>query len=218
VETLTEDRDNRPALVILHLCEASDAFSDHFEQLAPGFVERDIVAVLAMQYPMPTKEGLRFIQEVYIHLTQGEPIGAAVQNSRRVLRGGTRLNREFGTPVLYLQSVADARLLERLAESDHPRAEGVRTSGPATVRSTAIRESPATVLEALSDVLSRSPEDSPAVREMRDLIDLRTFPADPHQARLKIQRQRRDKNDDTEVRDLCELMLIELDKLPGTRL
>ena len=76
VGALTADPDNMPKLVILHLCDWHESDSqnapEHFEQLAPEFIRRNIPAVLAMQYPMRTGDGCDFVPSLYKKLAAGD--------------------------------------------------------------------------------------------------------------------------------------------------
>lgn len=106
VELLTVNK-TRPQLVILHLCDFIDGdATENFERLAPALIERQVPAVLALQYAYAVREekpdytGLG--KQFYQSLVDGYQIGAAVQESRRRLRA-ERPDRRFGTPVLYLQ-------------------------------------------------------------------------------------------------------------------
>lgn len=122
-------------LVILHLCDFVDGdATENFERLAPALIERQVPAVLALQYAarvdQPDYIGLG--KHFYQSLVNGQQIGAAVQASRRRLRD-ERPDRRFGTPVLYLQE--DGALRRPAAESGgaKPTAQS-RSSGGQTVQ------------------------------------------------------------------------------------
>jgi hypothetical protein len=119
IDALTPVDGRGPRLVVLHLCESDNGDSDeNFERLAPELIRAGIPAVLALQYPMPalgeTGPGLDFYNDLASSLSVGE----AVQNSRHRLYDGRQLNREFGTPVLYLQD--DGALIPHRPQGESP--------------------------------------------------------------------------------------------------
>lgn len=98
----------RPRLVFLHLCEGAVAdFNANFAGLAPQLMQKEIQAVVAMQYPITNMAAIQFSRAFYEQLAEGEPIDKAVQVARYRLT--TTLpqaydSRIFGTPVLYMHS------------------------------------------------------------------------------------------------------------------
>jgi hypothetical protein len=95
----------RPRLVILQLCDYKDGdASENFERMAPALIKGRVPAVLALQYAAMVDEAdkIGLGKQFYESLVKGDPIGAAVQASRHRLQKD-RLDRRFGTPVLYLQ-------------------------------------------------------------------------------------------------------------------
>lgn len=104
VECLTANTP-RPLLIILQLCDYKDGdASENFERLAPQLIKNRVPAVLALQYAYRSSgaDRIGLGKEFYQLLVNGEHIGAAVQQSREWLRH-ERVDRRFGTPVLYLQ-------------------------------------------------------------------------------------------------------------------
>jgi len=103
-----------PSLVVLHLLEANPFdYAAAFGAPARALIRKGVPAVLAMQYPMPTKEMVGFTNELYAHLADGVPIEEAVQQARASFftKPGPD-DRLFGAPVLYLQA-PDGHLVER---------------------------------------------------------------------------------------------------------
>jgi hypothetical protein len=103
VDCLTAGRP-RPRLIILQLCDYIDGdATENFERLAPALIEREVPAVLALQYAArradPDYVGLGKL--FYESLVGGDSIGTAVQKSRHELEN--HHDRRFGAPVLYLQ-------------------------------------------------------------------------------------------------------------------
>jgi CHAT domain len=124
-------------LVILHLCDFVDGdATENFERLAPALIERQVPAVLALQYAYearvtkPDYTGLG--KTFYESLVNGEQIGAAVQASRRRLRAEGP-DRRFGTPVLYLQE--DGALRRRPQAGGAKPTARPRSSGGPTIQS-----------------------------------------------------------------------------------
>ena len=133
VEVLTREKDRRPELVVLHLCDwpRSDT-TQNFERLAPALISAGVPAVIAMQYPMAPGDARSFITSFYDNLVNGHDVGRAVQEGRYTLGHGAQ-DRRFGTPVLYLQS-AQGRLLRTAAGSRRKKPRtGTRAVAAATV-------------------------------------------------------------------------------------
>jgi CHAT domain len=107
----SRDPEDRPRLVVLHLCEASPLdFEVTFERLAPRLIHRQIPAVLAMQYPVAGAAAQRFVRHLYEKLADRKSIEEAVRDARIMLSTAFNEDRLFGSPVLYMQSV-DSELL-----------------------------------------------------------------------------------------------------------
>ena len=105
------DPEDRPRLVVLHLCEASPLdFEVTFERLAPKLIQKRIPAVLAMQYPVAGAAAQRFVGHLYDKLANRKSIEEAVRDARIALFDHFVEDRLFGSPVLYMQSV-DSELL-----------------------------------------------------------------------------------------------------------
>jgi hypothetical protein len=105
------DPEDRPRLVVLHLCEASPLdFEVTFERLAPKLIHKRIPAVLAMQYPVDGPAAQRFVGHLYEKLANRKSIEEAVRDARIALFTDFNEDRLFGSPVLYMQSV-DSELL-----------------------------------------------------------------------------------------------------------
>ncbi|SFN88327.1 CHAT domain-containing protein [Geodermatophilus obscurus] len=216
VDTLTSERAARPTLVVLHLSDWDQDPSEHFEQLAPAFVTADIPAVLAMQYPMPPRKGRAFVKSIYERLAAGERIGEAVQLARNQLFLGVQLNRQFGTPVLYLQSRVDGNLIRRAVAPD---ADEGRLEAPATQpqpRTPESRQPAGDVRAVLLRLLGNQGTRTPAVEALTRWVRDVPWPDDPGKARQLIRIKRRDESDDADTRALCELMLGEIEFRFGT--
>jgi hypothetical protein len=214
VRALTADPDNRPKLVILHLCDWHDSDSanapEHFEQLAPEFIRNEIPAVLAMQYPMRPVHGCDFVTRLYRRLADGMNIGAAVQATRNDFV--YRHDRYFGTPVLYMQSRVDGGLVTRVAGGDDADAPVHRERRP-------LVEKPPAESAASSDLvfeLAQIVDDMQGTRTTADLAEWInaqawpvsvTDPADRKQAEKIIRLHRRQHNDNPEADEILQQLL-----------
>ena len=158
-----------PTLVVLHLSEDDKDPSAHFEMLAPAFIRKGVPAVLAMQYPMPPDRGREFLSSLYVGLAGGQPVGSTIHEARALL-AGDEWNRQFGTPVLYLQSREDGLLLKPSISVDSTTDAGtvaqtsarrVSTDGaqPRSVKAL----TGAKVAKRLSRVLDQNPQPHPGL-------------------------------------------------------
>jgi hypothetical protein len=177
-----ETRGRRPGLVVLHLCEARpDDYTATFERLAPKLVRAGFPAVLAMQYPLPTRDATKFTVKFYELLTaREEMIGQAVQEARRSLVHPSGDDRLFGTPVLYLQSV-DGQLVRTAMIS--PEASTVADS---------FGTRPATLADRLRQAVRRFAPDEATSQYFEHWIDGADWTADRSVIQQEILTQRRD--------------------------
>jgi hypothetical protein len=216
VDALTDDPDNRPSLVILHLCDwhEHDAANapEHFEQLAPAFIRKEIPAVLAMQYPMRLREGRDFVPSLYRRLAAGMTIGAAVQACRSDQVKLRHRNRYFGTPVLYMQSKVDGRLVEKVVSGDDSETLGNRDRLPSTRKPTEGSSPASDLVFELTRVVDEMPG-TKTTNEVIDWIQDETWPASVKDSTVRTEVQnrirmyRRDHNDNQEVDDIMRLLL-----------
>jgi CHAT domain-containing protein len=96
-----------PRTVVLHSCEGGRAdFSVSFAGLAPQLARSGVQCVVAMQYAVTNETAIAFSTSLYRHLTAGEDIDVAVQESRWEISGlsASRDPRLLGIPVLYTQN------------------------------------------------------------------------------------------------------------------
>jgi CHAT domain len=99
--------DVAPRAVVLHSCEGGRAdFSVSFAGLAPQLARSGVQCVVAMQYAVTNETAIAFSTSLYKHLTTGQDIDIAVQESRWEISGlnDNRDPRLLGIPVLYTQS------------------------------------------------------------------------------------------------------------------
>jgi hypothetical protein len=113
----------QPSLVIVQACEGGTIdFGSNFAGLAPQLIRKRIPAVVAMQYPVTNKAAIDFSLTFYRQLAKGEPVDAAVQESRRLITlkdPDAYGKRDFGSPVLYMQSrdgvIMSGNILQKVA-------------------------------------------------------------------------------------------------------
>jgi CHAT domain-containing protein len=99
--------DVAPGAIVLHSCEGGRTdFSLSFAGLAPQLARSGVQCVVAMQYAVTNETAIAFSTSLYRHLTAGEDIDVAVQESRWEISGldASRDPRLLGIPVLYTQS------------------------------------------------------------------------------------------------------------------
>jgi hypothetical protein len=194
VTVLTRNQDNLPQLVVLHLCEWQEGdATENFERLAPSLVKAGVPAVLAMQYPMAPDYAGTFVKQFYERLANGQDIGQAVQAARQEnLSDG--LNRRFGTPVLYMQSVDGVLLTTR--------AKGA-SSGSMTVNEPAVAVSDigaSDIREKLLELIEFNSPDAEAVRYLEEWVKSTAWPSDPDKAWAIIRSRFRDEVDNPDLR------------------
>ena len=108
-------------LVFLNSCEgARNSSKDPFSGVAASLVQREIPAVIAMQFEITDRAAVIFASEFYSMLAEGQPIDAAITEARLAIFADHN-DVEWGTPVLFMR-VADGRLFDLAdAATDLPR-------------------------------------------------------------------------------------------------
>jgi hypothetical protein len=93
-------------LVVLNACQtATVSSSQPLVGLAPRILQRQIPAVVAMQYPLLDRSALIFSREFYRSLALAYPIGVAVSEARKGIymeMGAEEL--DWGSPVLFART------------------------------------------------------------------------------------------------------------------
>ena len=96
-------------LVLLNSCEgARNSVKDPFSGVAASLVQREIPAVIGMQFEITDRAAVLFASEFYAMLAEGEPVDAAISEARLAIWADSN-DVEWGTPVLFMR-VADGRL------------------------------------------------------------------------------------------------------------
>jgi hypothetical protein len=96
-------------LVVLNSCEgARGDVDDPFSGVAASLIQREVPAVIGMQFEITDRAAIIFATKFYTFLGRGEPVDAAVAEARRAIYAD-RNDVEWATPVLFMR-VADGRL------------------------------------------------------------------------------------------------------------
>ena len=111
-------------LAVLNACEgARTARSDPFAGVAGALVQRDIPAVVAMQFEISDEAAIVFAGGFYEPLAAGAPVDASLAAARLAMLAERSDDIEWGTPVLFMR-VPDGRIFD-LGDDDHAPAAGV---------------------------------------------------------------------------------------------
>lgn len=98
-------------LVFLNSCEgARTSRKDPFAGVAASLIQREIPAVIAMQFEITDRAAIIFAGDFYAGLAEGQPVDAAVTQARLTVFADQN-DVEWGTPVLFMR-VADGQLFE----------------------------------------------------------------------------------------------------------
>jgi hypothetical protein len=206
VDALTPVDGKAPRLVVLQLCETEEGDADeNFERLAPELIRRGIPAVLAMQYPLPSEDKSRLWTKFYKDLATGVTVGEAVQTGRHGLLYGRDLNREFGTPVLYLHE--DGALVQQGAKA---RSAAGANPLAATAGATVIRRA---LQRRLAQVANHYSEES--LHSTRQWLASVPLTGTMPDARQHIRARLRAFGSDEEILELCEDLAASLKELEG---
>ena len=99
-------------LAVLNACEgARAARTDPFAGVAGSLVQRDIPAVVAMQFEISDEAAIVFARGFYEPLAAGSPVDASLAAARLAMLAERSDDIEWGTPVLFMR-VADGRIFD----------------------------------------------------------------------------------------------------------
>lgn len=99
-------------LALLNSCSGGrTSVTDPFAGLAQSLLQKDIPAVIAMQFEITDQAAITFSQEFYNAVADGYPIDAAVSEARKMIYAQAN-QLEWATPVLYT-SIDGGVLLEK---------------------------------------------------------------------------------------------------------
>jgi CHAT domain-containing protein len=98
-------------LAVLNACEgARTARDDPFAGVAASLVQREIPAVIAMQFEITDQAAVVFGEGFYEAVAAGFPVDAALAEARKSIFADQN-DIEWGTPVLFMR-VPDGRIFE----------------------------------------------------------------------------------------------------------
>ncbi len=129
-------------LAVLNACEgARTARADPFAGVAGSLVQRDIPAVVAMQFEISDEAAIQFAAGFYGPLAAGAPVDASIAAARLAMLAERSDDIEWGTPVLFMR-VPDGRIFDfpdrgstepdpqrAMSDSSPPRSPAVPRSG-----------------------------------------------------------------------------------------
>ena len=118
-------------LAVLNACEgARTSVDDPFAGVAASLVQREIPAVIAMQFEITDRAAIVFAGEFYSALADGYPVDSAVAEARKAIFADAN-DIEWGTPVLFMR-VPDGRIFDVTPGSAPPAAaeEEIETEEP----------------------------------------------------------------------------------------
>jgi hypothetical protein len=98
-------------LAVLNSCEGGrSSLQDPFSGVATSLIEREIPAVIGMQFEITDRAAIVFAGEFYSALADGLPVDSSVAEARKAIYADEN-DIEWGTPVLFMR-VADGRLFD----------------------------------------------------------------------------------------------------------
>jgi len=98
-------------LAVLNSCEGGrSSLQDPFSGVATSLIEREIPAVIGMQFEITDRAAIVFAGEFYSALADGLPVDSSVAEARKAIYADQN-DIEWGTPVLFMR-VADGRLFD----------------------------------------------------------------------------------------------------------
>jgi CHAT domain/SIR2-like domain len=105
-------------LAVLNACEgARTARTDPFAGVAGSLVQRDIPAVVAMQFEISDEAAIVFANGFYQPLATGFPVDASLAAARLAMLAERSDDIEWGTPVLFMR-VPDGRIFDLGAQRE----------------------------------------------------------------------------------------------------
>jgi hypothetical protein len=127
-------------LAVLNSCEGARTSSDDpYAGVATSLIQREVPAVVAMQFEITDRAAIVFGGEFYAALADGYPVDSALAEARKAIFADQN-DVEWGTPVLYMR-VPDGRIfdvtaapqIERSAPEPPPPVEEEPPPGPQIV-------------------------------------------------------------------------------------
>ncbi len=159
-------------VAVLNACQtATTSSAQPLAGLAPRILQRNLSAVVAMQYPMPDRAALVFSREFYRSLALGYPVDAAMAEARKGIFlevGGDA--HDWGIPVLFLRA-QDGQLFDVQSLPGHVELDLLKPEIPH------LPFEPETVLIPAGPFLmgSLEGEDVPEVEKPQHEVDVPTY-------------------------------------------
>ena len=98
-------------LAVLNACEGGrSSVEDPFSGVATSLIEREIPAVIGMQFEITDRSAIVFASEFYAALADGYPVDSAMAEARKAIYADEN-DVEWATPVLFMR-VQDGLLFE----------------------------------------------------------------------------------------------------------
>jgi CHAT domain-containing protein len=98
-------------LAVLNSCEGARTSSDDpYAGVATSLIQREVPAVVAMQFEITDRAAILFGGEFYAALADGYPVDSALAEARKAIFADQN-DVEWGTPVLYMR-VPDGRIFD----------------------------------------------------------------------------------------------------------
>jgi len=129
-------RGSSVGIVFLNACETAriSAEKDPFAGVASSLMIENILAVVAMQFPISDTSAIVFSKKFYTSLAQGNPIDQAVTKSRQAIDLSSFETLEWGIPVLFMRSengvVFELKEKAKLEEMPSTQPSSTRISEP----------------------------------------------------------------------------------------
>jgi hypothetical protein len=118
-------------LAVLNACEgARTSRSDPFSGVAESLVQRDIPAVIAMQFEITDAAAVVFAEGFYRAIASGAPVDASLAAARLAIFAESSDEIEWGTPVLFMR-VRDGRIFDVPEPAVEPPKPPVQSPEPA---------------------------------------------------------------------------------------
>lgn len=124
-------------LAVLNACEGGrTSRGDPFAGVAESLVQREIPAVIAMQFEVSDEAAITFAEGFYSSVATGSPVDAAVAAARLAMFAKRSDDIEWGTPALYMR-VPDGRIFDlgdARSHADGPALDASNLAAAAAVR------------------------------------------------------------------------------------
>lgn len=154
-------------LVVLNACEGGrTAPDDIFAGTAQTLVQKDVPAVVAMQFDISDTAAVTFARDFYRSLAYGDPVDTAVTQARQAIYARNEL--EWGTPVLYMRA-SEGRLFD--VQPGALRGDSAAQAAPATpVGTPPASGAPRLTPARGASTAERLAHSGAAARELADLL------------------------------------------------